>query len=683
MKQHVSWIIALVVGFGLGAITVATTGLRFGKEAPEQPSVQAPSAPGAARPRLGEDPQAVYRVPLEDSPSKGPADALVTVVVSSDFQCPFCKKVEPTLKQLEEAYPGKLRFVWKNNPLTSIHPLAMNAALAAEEARAQGGDAKFWAMHDRLFAAPPAANGQGPAIDVPDLERMGQELGLDVEKLKTAISGQKWADRIARDQRLVTSLRATGTPAFFVNGRKLSGAQPLEAFKRVVDQELVKAQALVKAGTPAAKVYDTIMASAAASPVMLAQPAEPSPQAEAPRPSAPPPAPSRKVTLRPDDPAKGPKDAKVTVVVFSDFQCPFCGRVEPTLKQLEQAYQGQVRFVWKHQPLPMHPNAVPAGLAAEAAREQGKFWEMHDKLFAGQAALSGALDPGLFERYAAELKLDVPKFKAAVAARHGQDRMQADQQLAGSLGVNGTPTMFFNCRQLVGAVPFETMKGVMDDELKKADVLLKGAKPGADFYQKACDANVASAPAAAAEPAAPAANVPSSALALRPDDPARGSAKAPVTLVVFSDFQCPFCGRVEPTLAEVEKTYGDKVRVVWKHQPLPMHPQAIPAAEAAAAAREPGKFWQMHDKLFENQRQLSDGVYTQLAKDVGLDLAQFEASRKSGKGRARIQEDQAIAGRVGVDGTPTLFVNGERVVGAVPFDTLKAAIDRQLQLAKK
>jgi len=330
----------------------------------------------------------------------------------------------------------------------------------------------------------------------------------------------------------------------------------------------------------------------------------------------------------------------------------------------------------------MHPRAIPAALAAEAAREQGKFWEMHDLLFANQ----GALDDDALLRYAGELKLDAAKFKASIAAHAGHPRIDADQQLAGSLGVNGTPTMFFNCTEVVGAVPFETMKGVVDAELTKADALLKGGKPGPDFYGKACDANIAAAPAAAAappEPAPPQANVPASALGLRADDPVRGNPKAPVTLVVFSDFQCPYCGKVEPALTEVEKAYGDKVRVVWKHQPLPMHPQAIPAAEAAEAAREQGKFWPMHDKLFENQRQLSDAVYAQLARDVGLDVAKFDAARKSGRGRARIQEDQAIAGRVGVDGTPTLFVNGERVVGAVPFETLKAAIDRQLQLAKK
>jgi len=412
-------------------------------------------------------------------------------------------------------------------------------------------------------------------------------------------------------------------------------------------------------------------------------PAAPPPSLAAaprPRPAAPPPAAYRKVPIRADDPVRGPAQAPVTVVVFSDFQCPFCGRVEPTLKQVAETYGSKVRFVWKHQPLPMHPNAMPAALASEAAREQGKFWDMHDKLFAAQADLS----PATYERYAGELGLDLAKFRAALTGKDGQDRIAADQQLAGTVGANGTPTLFFNCRQVVGAQPFESMRTVVDEELKKADALLKGGAPGPEFYDKACDANMAlaaAAPAPAPAQPAPAPVVDAGALGLRADDPIRGSPQAPVTVVLFSDFQCPFCGRVEPTLAEVERTYGDKVRLVWKHQPLPMHPQAIPAAEAAEAAREQGKFWEMHDKLFQNQQALSPAVYAQYAKEIGLDVARFDEARQSERALARIREDQALANRIGVNGTPTMFVNGERIVGAVQFTELKSVIDRQL--AKK
>jgi protein-disulfide isomerase len=239
--------------------------------------------------------------------------------------------------------------------------------------------------------------------------------------------------------------------------------------------------------------------------------------------------------------------------------------------------------------------------------------------------------------------------------------------------------MFFNCRQLVGALPFEMMKPVVEEELKKADALLgKGAKRGPGFYQQACDANLAAAPAPA--PAAPAVAAPprKAEIGLRPDDPVKGPASAPVTLVVFSDFQCPYCSRVEPTLKQVEEAFGPKVRIAWKHLPLPFHPNALPAAEAAEAAREQGKFWPMHDKMFANQRELSAEAYERWARELGLDMRRFRAAVGSGKHRARIQEDQALAARVGASGTPTMFVNGEMVVGAVPFETLKPKIEAAL-----
>jgi protein-disulfide isomerase len=118
--------------------------------------------------------------------------------------------------------------------------------------------------------------------------------------------------------------------------------------------------------------------------------------------------------------------------------------------------------------------------------------------------------------------------------------------------------------------------------------------------------------------------------------------------------------------------------VVWKHQPLSFHPNALPAAKAAEAAREQGKFWQMHDRLFASQRELSDASYQRIAQELGLDMGRFESALKSGRGQTRIEDDQRLAARIGAQATPTMFVNGEKVEGAVPFATLKAVIDRKL-----
>jgi protein-disulfide isomerase len=668
--KHVSWILALfiggVIGFALAASMYARPVSR------PQPAAQAPAAQRPTRPV--EDPKAVYRVPLEDSPVKGPADALVTIVESSDFECPFCKRVGPTMKQIEEAYAGKVRFAFKHNPLP-FHSRALPAAIATEEARAQGGAAKFWAMHDAVFAS-------APALSDDDLARAAQQAGVDPNRVREAISGRKYADRIERDQRLAAGVGANGTPAFFVNGRKISGAVPFETFKVVIDEELAKAEAMVKGGTPASQVYAKIMETAATSPQTIPGAAPGAPQG----PAQPPPAQYRKVEVRPDDPVRGARDAKVTIVLFSDFQCPFCSRVEPTLKRILDENPNDVRVIWKHQPLGMHPQAVPAALAAEAAREQGKFWEMHDKLFENQADLTQAA----FDRYAKELRLDLARFKKASESEKARARIQDDQRLGASAGASGTPTMFFNCRQVVGAQPYERMAPILQDELRKADALLKsGARRDASFYQRACDANVSTAPAApqlAVERApspSPAAVLPPANVQLRPDDPTRGPRNAPVTIVLFSDFQCPFCGRVEPTLRQVERDYAGKVKIVWKHQPLvQLHPQAMPAALAAEAAREQGKFWEMHDKLFENQTALGTAPYERFAQEIGLDVPRFKRAYETAKYRARVEEDQKQAVALGIGGTPTMVVNGERVVGAQPYESLKTILDRKLAEAK-
>jgi protein-disulfide isomerase len=661
--KHVSIWLAIAVSFAIG---YATGGATSSRPAMRPPAGAAAAAAQGQRPPAPprEDPRAVYRVPIDGSPVKGPADALVTVVESSDFECPFCKRVSPTLKALEEQYRGKVRFVFKHNPLP-FHARATPAAIAAEEARAQGGDAKFWAMHDALFAA--------PSLDEAAILQAAKDAGVDPAKVKAAIDGGRHKDRIERDQKLVQGLGATGTPAFFVNGRKLVGAQPLPAFQALVDEELKKAEELVRAGTPAAQVYAKITDGGASAPVFV--PGEGGAAAPAQPPPAAPPTVSRTVPVRADDPARGPADARLTVVLFSDFQCPFCAKVEPSLAELEKAFPGKIRIVWKHQPLPMHPNALPAALAAEAAHEQGKFWPMHDKLFASQASLS----PDTFRAAAKDLGLDLRRFDQAVSARKGEARVQGDQKLAGELGVSGTPTMFFNCRQVIGAQPVERLRAIAEEELRKADQVL-GAAPAKSPYERLCQANVTAAPAAQAPSAAPspAAAVAPAAIEIRPDDPVRGNAKAPVTIVLFSDFQCPFCARVGPTLEEAQRVYGDKVRVVWKHQPLTFHPNALPAAKAAEAAREQGKFWPMHDRLFAAQRELSPETYERIAKDLGLDLHRFQESVRAAKGLSRIEEDQRLAARVGAQGTPTMFVNGEKVEGAVPFATLKSVIDRKL-----
>ncbi|MEO6029475.1 MAG: thioredoxin domain-containing protein [Candidatus Binatia bacterium] len=164
--------------------------------------------------------------------------------------------------------------------------------------------------------------------------------------------------------------------------------------------------------------------------------------------------------------------------------------------------------------------------------------------------------------------------------------------------------------------------------------------------------------------------------------PERGGAKAPVTIVEFSDYQCPFCKRGEDAIDKVVETYGDKVRVVFRDYPLPFHPQARPAAEAASCANAQGKFWEYHKKLFANQQALADDNLKTYAKDIGLDQAKFDECFTKKPGSAAIDKDLADGAAAGVNGTPAFFINGRALSGAQPFEKFKEVIDQELAAAK-
>jgi len=168
-------------------------------------------------------------------------------------------------------------------------------------------------------------------------------------------------------------------------------------------------------------------------------------------------------------------------------------------------------------------------------------------------------------------------------------------------------------------------------------------------------------------------------IAVAATGPADGPENAPVTLVEFSDFQCPFCGQLFPTLSAVKARYGDKLRIVFRQYPLPFHPFAAKAAEASLCANEQGKFWQMHDAMFKDQNALGVEDLKKSAAAIGLDAPAFAQCLDSGQTAATVQSDLAGGGAAGVDGTPAMFINGRFVNGAVPLEEITAVIDDELR----
>jgi len=163
--------------------------------------------------------------------------------------------------------------------------------------------------------------------------------------------------------------------------------------------------------------------------------------------------------------------------------------------------------------------------------------------------------------------------------------------------------------------------------------------------------------------------------------PSKGPASAPITIVEFSDFECPYCGQAEAAVAEVMRAYPDKVRLFYRDLPLPMHPNAPKAAEAAHCAGDQGKYWEMHAKLFANQRALEPKALKGYAKDLKLDQARFDKCLDSGEKAPIVEEGRRAGSALGVTGTPAFFVNGILLSGAQPFDAFKEIIDAELQAA--
>jgi protein-disulfide isomerase len=172
------------------------------------------------------------KLSLADAPSIGAENSLVTLVKFEDFQCPYCKSVQPVFAELLKRYSGKLRIVHKDLPLEAIHPQARQAA---EAARCAGDQGKFWQYHDRVYAGSPRAT-------VDDLKAYARDVRLDEASFGSCFSGGKFKAAVALNFNEAAGLGLTGTPAFFINGRELIGAQPLEAFTAIIDEELALAK---------------------------------------------------------------------------------------------------------------------------------------------------------------------------------------------------------------------------------------------------------------------------------------------------------------------------------------------------------------------------------------------------------------------------------------------------------
>jgi protein-disulfide isomerase len=382
-----------------------------------------------------------------------------------------------------------------------------------------------------------------------------------------------------------------------------------------------------------------------------------------------------KIPRGPQTATEGPASAPVTIVVWSDYACGYCNRVQGTLGKLDHLYPGQIR--WVHRTLPLDEDYTLAAEASLAAAAQGRFRPMHERLF----ALRGRVTRAEAELVARELGLDMIRFRADLDVGTYRDVVARDSADAEQLGITGTPTFFVNGRPVHGNQPLRVFAEVVDQELARADAVR--AKHPAELY----DALVADGRARADTPDAEhedseldpgvgyrvGTGLPGHQLG--PDD-------APVTLIEWSDFECPYCAKSAPVIAGVRKKYGDAVRIVFRHDPMPFHRNAQLAAEAGVAASEQGKFWQYQDQIWDHAGNLSRADLEQYAAAVGLDMAKFRTALDEHRHRNVVLAEAAAAEALGVAGTPTMFINGQPVVGSHSQEDLDRIIDAHLANAK-
>ncbi len=364
-------------------------------------------------------------------------------------------------------------------------------------------------------------------------------------------------------------------------------------------------------------------------------------------------------------PRKGPDGAPVKVVLFSEFMCGYCKRIAPSFENLAKQFGDKVQLVYRSFPLDMHAGSDIASEAALAAHEQGKFWEYHDILFdkMGQHARND------LEGYARQLGLDIERFRKALDERTFRPEVELAKSLGRSMGVTGTPTLIINGQMVVGPNPAQ-LAGMVQRALEGKPIVDGSAAPATG----GAEGQRAPAPPPPLPPASEAKE-----MQLEAWLPTEGPANAPITIVSFCEYMCPFCEKVQPTLRMLREKFGDKVRVVYRNLIIHGEKAELPALAALAAHRQ-GKFRAMHDLMFEHRGELSQGrpKLEELAQQAGLDLARFRADMDSAEVRAQLEADKAEGARVGARGTPSTFVNGRYMRGARPPSNFGKWLDELL-----
>lgn len=575
----------------------------------------------------------------------GEADAEVTLVAFLDFQCRFCAEGFSTLRVLREKYsPRQLRIVFKHLPL-EFHEYAVPAAVVGQVVMLDAGPQAFYGFATRTFSE----QGQ---ISFENLAKWAGEAGVDRDTYNRHVAQPEMLERIIQDVSVARRLGVEATPTFFVNGRLIAGAQPQALFDAAISEEL---RVMHEAHGPWANRYRQRITHNLRSSLVA--------------------------TLLADDPhdylvpidgspSVGDATAPVTLVVFSDYECPFCKRAELTLDKVRQHYANQVRIVFKHLPLAFHESARPAALLASAVQAKSgdaAFFALSRELFAASPELGSSTLRELGKKHG----LSAIEVDAALDGKdpRAAERLRRDAFVAEDVMAEGTPHFFINGKRLSGARPYDHFAALIDHELARASKLLEQGIPSDEIYvavQK--DAQAPGAPKRIEHH-----------LSSR-THPTRGPSNAPVVIHLFSDFECPYCRLAEQNLTELIARNPGKIRVVWHDFPLPFHERALPLARIGRAAYElsgDDAFWRVHDAIFaldQEKPRLDEADLSRAPELKSLPWDQISAAAHQAD-PAWLTVDQAAAKELGISGTPAMVMGDYLVTGARPVQYLERVLE--------
>jgi protein-disulfide isomerase len=327
---------------------------------------------------------------------------------------------------------------------------------------------------------------------------------------------------------------------------------------------------------------------------------------------------------------------EVTVQIFSDFQCPYCGQFAPAVREMEtKGVEGvKTKIEFRNFPLIFHPFAQLAAQAGVAAKEQGQFWEMHDLLFAHQSALRRED----LLKYAQTLNLDMPRFVKDLDSDRVKKLVDDDRAAGAALKVQGTPTFFINGKEFSGTKSYQQLSALV-----KADVGRRIA------LTELAEASMS-----------------------------KGPPQAPVTIEFFADLESPVSRSASYVLDELTARYPAGVRVQFRNYPLSLHPQAGLVHDAAMTAAREGHFWEMANYVFDHQDSVREQDLIAYAGRLGLDQNKFAETLRTRRYAPRVDADIADGFQRGVRGSPVIFVNGKQIDGVPSLQTLTAYVDAAL-----